>query len=101
MESIFKNIEALRKKSGKKQDVIAEELGVTQPAYSNYINRNEDIPLGRLSRIAHILDVRVIDIITYPDVYVLEQKSCENCEQLRLEVKHLTEYIEILKKKKI
>jgi len=100
MERIFENIEEIRRINNVKQSVIAEQLGVTQSAYSNYVNRNEDIPYGRLTRIANILGVSVIDIITHPIKYVPESESCENCQQLRLEVKHLTEYIEILKQKK-
>jgi len=79
MENIFENIEAIRRKNGLKQEVIAKELGVTQSAYSNYINRNEDIPLGRLSRIANILNVDVIDIIKWPVKYVPEEKYCTTC----------------------
>ena len=79
MENIFKNIEVIRRKKGIKQEIIGKELGVTQPAYSNYINRNEDIPLGRLSRIANILKVDVIDIITWPIKYVPEEEYCIKC----------------------
>jgi len=70
MENIFENIEAIRHKRGLKQEVIAKELGVTQSAYSNYVNRNEDIPLGRLTRIANILSV---------DVNRYYKMACEIC----------------------
>ena len=70
MGNILENIEALRKEKKLKQAVVAAELGVKQPAYSNYITRNNDIAFGKLSRIADILGEPVINIITYPKKYV-------------------------------
>lgn len=75
MSNILQNIEAIRKKKGIKQAVIAEALGVKQPAYSNYITRNDDIYFNRLSQIANVLNVTVIDIIIYPDVYKKDEDS--------------------------
>ena len=99
MENIFKNIEAIRRKKGIKQEVISKELGVTQPAYSNYINRNEDIPLGRLSRIANILEVDVIDIITWPVKYVPEVDNCIKCGEKDKIIENLNILLEQYKKK--
>lgn len=70
MERILENIEAIRKEKGLKQSDMARELNVSQSAYSNIITRNTDIYLGKLSQIADILGVSVIDIITYPKKYV-------------------------------
>ena len=39
MNDILKNIEEIRKEKHIKQTVIAELLGIKQPAYSNFINR--------------------------------------------------------------
>ncbi|MDR1716531.1 MAG: helix-turn-helix transcriptional regulator [Prevotella sp.] len=75
MSNILQNIEAIRKKKGIKQAVIAEALGVKQPAYSNYITRNDDIYFNRLSQIANVLNISVIDIIIYPDVYKKNEDS--------------------------
>lgn len=82
MENILENIEAIRKQKGIKQSVIAEALGVKQPAYSNYITRNSDIYYNRLSQIANILEVRVIDIITYPKEYVDKDLVQEESERV-------------------
>jgi len=82
MENILENIEAIRKKNGVKQSVIASALGVKQPAYSNYITRNTDIYFNRLSQIANILEVPVIDIITYPKKYVDEETVREEKERV-------------------
>jgi len=100
MEKIFRNIEDIRREKGIKQIVIAELMGVTQSAYSNYVNRNDDISLSRLTQIANIFRMSVIDVITYPVIYVPETEACADCGQYKIEIKHLTEYIEILKGKK-
>jgi len=73
MKNILENIEAIRKEKGLNQAVVAEALGVKQPAYSNYITRNSDIYFNRLSQIADALGVSVIDIITYPDIYIKKE----------------------------
>jgi len=99
MEDILKNIEAIRKEKGIKQAVIAEMLGVGQSAYSNYVNRNNDIPYSRLSQIANILQVSTVDIITHPVKYVPETDKCSSCKEKDLIIKNLNEYMEILKEK--
>jgi len=100
MKNIFENIEAVRRIKELKQEVIAKELGVTQSAYSNYINRNDDIPLGRLTRIANILDVDVIDIIKWPVKYVPEEKSCKICSEKDKIIENLNILLDEYKKKK-
>lgn len=99
MEKILENIELIRKNKRIKQTVIAEELGVKQNTYSNYINRSGDIPYSRLSRIADILNVSIIDIITYPDKYVKETDKCENCRTKEDIIKNLNNYIKTLEER--
>jgi len=100
MKNIFENIEAIRYQKELKQEVIAKELGVTQSAYSNYINRNEDIPLGRLTRIANILEVDVIDIIKWPVKYMPEEKNCRACSEKDKIIENLNMLLDEYKKKK-
>jgi transcriptional regulator with XRE-family HTH domain len=99
MLEIMKNIEAIRKQKSVKQTVIANQMGVKQNAYSQYINRSTDIPYTRLSQIADILEVDVIDIIKYPDKYVQETDRCSSCLEKDKIIKQLSSYIEILEKK--
>jgi transcriptional regulator with XRE-family HTH domain len=98
MIKIKENINALIKKSGKTQKEVAELLGINQGTLSEKISQNEKIKFQTILEIADILGIRAIDIITYPDRYVKETKTCEKCEELRIEIKHLNEYIELLKK---
>jgi len=101
MEKILQNIEAIRKKKGIKQVVIAEKLGRKQNTYSQYITRNHDIKFSLLSRIADKLEVPIIDIITYPDKYVPETDSCIKCREKDEIIKNLNEYIKMLNRRKL
>ncbi|MDR2004363.1 MAG: helix-turn-helix transcriptional regulator [Prevotella sp.] len=98
MSNILQNIEAIRKKKGIKQAVIAEALGVKQPAYSNYITRNDDIYFNRLSQISNVLNVSVIDIIIYPDIYDKNEDHLAVSESQIQYRKSATDDINFLKK---
>lgn len=103
MEKIIENIEAIRKDKGIKQSVIAESLGITQGAYSQYVWRNHDLKYNKIVEIANILKVSVVDIVTYPEKYVpLSEikKECAECRQKDIIIENLNNYIEILKKTK-
>lgn len=100
MEKILENIEAIRKQKGIKQEVIAEALGIKQPAYSNYITRESDITWSRLLQICNILEMDVVDVIKYPLQYVPKVEQCQSCKEKDKIIQNLNEYIEVLKKKK-
>jgi transcriptional regulator with XRE-family HTH domain len=77
MKNIAANIEAIRKREGVKQEVLAERLGVSQGTYSGYLTQNQDIKYGLILDIANKLNVPVIDIITYPEEYVPKAERCK------------------------
>jgi len=99
MNDIAKKIEGIRKKVGIKQEVLAEKLGVTQGTYSGYLTQNHDIKYGLILDIANKLGVSVVDIVTWPDKYVLECDSCEKCKDKEEVIKNLNNYIKMLKNK--
>lgn len=99
MEKILQNIEAIRKEKRIKQSVVAEALGIKQPAYSAYINRDSDPTYGKLLHLSNIFGVSVIDIITWPEKWVPEKKQCEACVEKDKIIKNLNNYIEVLEKK--
>lgn len=101
MNDILKNIEEIRKEKHIKQIVIAEILGIGQPAYSNFINRESDITYSRLLQISNALGVTPIDVITWPEKWVPEiqqEKICDKCIEKDKIIQNLNEYIELLKK---
>jgi transcriptional regulator with XRE-family HTH domain len=99
MNSIAANIEAVRKKVGVKQEVLAEKLGVSQGTYSGYLTQNQDIRYGRILEIANKLNVPVIDIITWPEKYVPESDVCGKCREKDEIIKNLNNYIKLLTNK--
>lgn len=98
MNTIAENIEAIRKKLGVNQEVLAEKLGVTQGTYSGYFTQNKDIRYGLILKIANILEVPITDIVTWPEKYVPENGSCEHCKEKDEIIKNLNNYIKLLTK---
>lgn len=101
MKEIMKNIEAIRREKGVKQEVLAKMLGVRQNTYSQYVTRNEDIKFGKLSQIADKLGVTVVDIVVYPEKWVKESESvaCDACKEKDKLIQQLTNYISLLEGK--
>jgi transcriptional regulator with XRE-family HTH domain len=99
MNSIAANIEAIRKEVGMKQEVLAEKLGVTQGTYSGYLTQNQDIKYRLILEIANKLNVSVIDIITWPEKYVPESDTCDECREKEEIIKNLNNYIKLLTNK--
>jgi transcriptional regulator with XRE-family HTH domain len=100
MNNIIDNIETIRREMGVKQEDLATRLGVTQGTYSGYLNQNKDIKYGLILEIANKLNIPVVDIITYPEKYVLKGEPCMECIAKDKTIKNLNDYIEVLKKKK-
>lgn len=69
MNKILENVEKLRKERNFSQAELANRLGVMQSAYSRMITNTDDVKLSMLLRIADILEVSLVDIVTYPDKY--------------------------------
>ena len=102
MINIIKNIEEIRQSKGIKQAEMGEKLGTTQSGYSNFVNRNIDMPFSRISQIADILGVTVVDIVTWPEKYVPENDAaplCDECKKKDQIIENLNELLTIYKQK--
>jgi transcriptional regulator with XRE-family HTH domain len=66
---IVKNITAIRKEKGITQEVIAEALFVDTSVISNIEKGKRELKVSELEKIAKILDVDVLYLITYPYKY--------------------------------
>ena len=98
MIDIQKNIEAIRKEKGIKQEELARRLNITQGGYSHYVARNLDIPFFRIQLIAEALKVSVVDIITYPETYVPKSSiptHCEECDKKQQTIDNLNKLIQV------
>ena len=101
MENILENIEAIRKEKHIRQEEIAARLGIKQSSYSSYITRESDITFSRLSQISAALGVSVIDLIGWPDRYVVasSEGGCGDCRDKDATIAHLNNYIELLEER--
>ena len=102
MIDIIKNIEEIRQEKGIKQSEMGQKLGTTQSGYSNFVNRNSDMPFSRITQIADILGVSVVDIVTWPDKYVPADSvapECEKCKEKDEIIANLNELLSVYKQK--
>lgn len=103
MKTIQEQLEYVRKEKGFTQMYIANKLGITQSAYSNYFTRNVEMRYSLVSQICDAMGMSVVDVITYPEKYVplSEIKNeCSECKKKDLIIENLNNYIELLKKQK-
>lgn len=70
MGNILKNIKEIRKERGYGQEYMAFKLEMSQAGYALWEKGERELTYNNLSRIADVLNVPVIDIITYPKRFV-------------------------------
>ncbi|MBQ7018754.1 MAG: helix-turn-helix transcriptional regulator [Bacteroidales bacterium] len=68
--TIYEKISTIRAIKGIKQDIMADAVNVTQGAYSNLEAGKSKLTFEALEKIAEAFNMPIIDIITYPKVYV-------------------------------
>jgi len=67
---ILEKIVLIRKKKGYSQDYVASKLDMEQVSYGLIENGKRKLRYETLEQLALIFEMRVIDIITFPDEYV-------------------------------
>ena len=77
MSQILTNINKIVRDRGLKQESLAKALGVKQPAVSELLSEKRPIKYCELECLAEFFGMRVIDVITYPAVYVPSTDSCD------------------------
>ena len=70
MEKILEKIKEIRTQNGISQEFMASKLGIEQASYGLIENGKRKLKYETLEQIAIVFNMKVIDIITYPDVYV-------------------------------
>jgi transcriptional regulator with XRE-family HTH domain len=68
--NVVENIKEIRIKKGLTQQAIADALNADFSAISRLESGKRDLKFDELAIIANVFKMNVIDIITYPDVYV-------------------------------
>lgn len=73
-KSIVENVRKIMIDRNITQAAMAEYMGMGAPQFSKIINGTVKLSLDNISNLATGLNMREIDIITYPEIYV------SNCE---------------------
>lgn len=87
MNNILKNISEIRKQKGYSQEYIAIQLDMKHAGYNLIENGKRELKYTTLLHIAKILEISVIDIITYPEKYVPLNKAKEDPVEAILQIK--------------
>ncbi len=95
MEKILENIKEIRTKLSYSQEFMGNKLSKEQASYGLIENGKRKLKYETLEQIAIIFNMNVIDIITYPDVYVKRDEVLADHESIKA-----TLQIELKKEKK-
>ena len=68
--NVVKNIREIRLQKSISQSAIADELGVDVTVISNIEKGKRELRVSELEKIAKVLRMSVIDILTYPKIFV-------------------------------
>ena len=68
--NVVKNIREIRLQKSISQSAIADELGVDVAVISNIEKGKRELRVSELEKIAKVLRMSVIDILTYPKIFV-------------------------------
>lgn len=88
MNDILRNIDAIRRNKGYSQEYLASQIGIKQAGLSLIMSGERELKYNTLLQIANALQESVIDIIAYPEKYVLSRdnnKSTETVLQIKLD----------------
>ncbi len=72
---VGQQIKKMRELRNFTQDFVAEQVGISQAAYSDIEKDKTDVSLSRLSKIAKVLDVTLADIIAFDERVVFNIKE--------------------------
>lgn len=78
MEYVLDNIKRIRKQKGLSHENIADELNISQAAYSKLENKETKLTLERLYKISEILETKVGDILELKPTNVFNQNNNDN-----------------------
>lgn len=79
--NIIENIKIIRLEKGIKQEVLADALEFDVANYSRIENGKQELKVSQLEIIANVLKVEIIDLFTYPKIFV-DKESISNAERI-------------------
>lgn len=63
-------IKEIREKAGYNQFEMAEKMNISQSTYARFETKTTKIDLDRLEVFAKVLNMTIVDVITFPDRYI-------------------------------
>lgn len=88
---IGENIRKIREVKGYSQEYMANKLNISQRRYSTIESDNKKIDAERLKAIAEILEVNVLDILTFNDKAFFNNNYCTQSSVGMFNTVHLGE----------
>ena len=85
MNSILENIDTIRRNKGYSQEYIATQIGMKQAGFSLIMSGERELKYNTLLQIAKVLQVSVIDLITFPEKYVPSKGGATKRQPLSME----------------
>lgn len=86
LDAVIANMVKIRNDKRLGQQAIAEKMGVSVATYSRYESKTISLSYEALASYAKAVDMRVIDVITYPDVYVSSKEVSSTKVLVELDV---------------
>lgn len=86
-EQVVKNITKLRETNGLSKRKLANELGINEASYGRIESGEIALSYDHLAKIANFYQMSVIDIITYPDIYVKKEETTSEPIEAILQIK--------------
>ena len=86
-EKLIQNIIKIRNSKGLTKRSMAEAMGINEASYGRIENGKIALSYKQLADIARILDMPVINIITYPDKYVKSETPGDEPVEAVLQIK--------------
>jgi transcriptional regulator with XRE-family HTH domain len=98
VSNVIKNFRLIRESKGLSQEMVAEDMHKTQSSYARIERGATKIDLETLFVFAKVMDMSVIDVITYPKKMIEEGEnmSVEAIIQLRLSKAKKDEVLKIV-----
>ena len=78
MNNVGNKIKQVREAKGFTQEVMANELNITQPSYARLEKDDNRITITRLIHIAKLLNTNVSDLINEKAAKIINQQNSEN-----------------------
>ena len=100
MIDLQKNLGAVLNERGILHKNVAQAMGVTDAAVSNWFNRTVELKFSTISQICEKFNIPVVDVVTYPEKYILQDSVNPDCEECRKKDEMIENLTELLRRYK-